>query len=276
MNSIREITIEINDAKNFHNLFEVYEELAAQKMQNIRDEILSFREYYTLLASISTEIGSDIGNVIKKNTRQKVALLISSDKGLFGSAFNDTIKNFLTCLETDKTDAFVVGSIGVELLKASGTKKTYSIISSDEQSLKVLWETLGKYQEINIFYLKFNSITRQNADIIHLAGDIIPQSKDDYIIDKSKKLSFLYEPSAFEVSQLFANKILAFLAEQTMKESDLAKYAARLMYLDGCIEKNKRHLHQYTRKRMVLSKQQQNKRQNARMINFITRSKDIL
>ena len=276
MNSIREITIEINDAKNFHNLFEVYEELAAQKMQSIRDEILSFREYYTLLASISTEIGSDISNVIKKNTKQRVALLISSDKGLFGSAFNDTIKTFLANLENKKTDAYVVGSIGSELLKASGTKASYTVIPSDEQSLKDLWNILGKYQEINIFYLKFNSIARQNADIIHLAGDIIPQSKDDYVLDKTSKLSFLYEPSAFEVSQLFANKILAFLAEQTMKESDLAKYAARLMYLDGCIEKNKQHLHQYTRKRMVLSKRQQNKRQNARMINFITRSRDSI
>lgn len=276
MNSIREITIEINDAKNFHNLFEVYEELAAQKMQSIRDEILSFREYYTLLASISTEIGSDISNVIKKNTKQRVALLISSDKGLFGSAFNETIKTFLANLENNKTDAYVVGSIGVELLKASGTKASYTVIPSDEQSLKDLWNVLGKYQEINIFYLKFNSIARQNADIIHLAGDIIPQSKNDYVLDESKKLSFLYEPSAFEVSQLFANKILAFLAEQTMKESDLAKYAARLMYLDGCIEKNKQHLHLYTRKRMVLSKRQQNKRQNARMINFITRSRDSI
>ena len=276
MNSLREVTIEINDAQNFHNLFGVYEELAAQKMQAIRDEILSFREYYTLLTSISTEIGSDISTVIKKHAKQRVAVLVSSDKGLYGSAFNDTVKTFLEHLEIDNTDAFVVGTIGDELLKAAKVKKNYTVIPTDSASLKNLWTKIGEYQEINIFYLKFNSIARQNADIVHLAGDIIPQSQSDYTLDNTRRLAYLYEPSAFEISELFAHKVLSFLAEQTMKECDLAKYAARLMYLDSCIEKNKLNLRSSTQKRIILSKRQQNKRQNARTINFITRSRDSL
>jgi len=273
MMNLRETTIEINDAKNFQGLFQVYEELAAQKMQVVRDEIISYRSFYQFLTSVSDEIGKDITNVISKKSKIHALILISSDKGLYGNAFNETVKLFLDTLEKQQTDAFVIGSIGTELLKISGTNQKYTVIPSDKESIKEFWNSINQYQNIDICYLKFNSIAKQTVNMIHLAGDIIPQNKADYTINQESSLSFLYEPSVFEVAEVFTSKILSFLTEQTFKESDLAKYAARLMYLDNCIEKNKKHLILANNRKMILKKRQQNKRQNARMVNYITRSR---
>jgi len=272
MVTLNQISIRVNDIRSFRGLLEVYEDLAAQKMQKVRDEISCYREYAKTLTTMSNELEVDISAVIKKNSKQSACVLISSDKGLYGNAFDALGEQFWQFLQKNKVDAFVVGSVGVDLMKSSGLNLKYEIIKSDETSLVNLWKTLGEYQEINLYYLKYDSLAKQSVDTLHISGDVLPKAEDDYQYDDKNKLKYIYEPSVMEVAEVFAKEVLSFLAEQTMKEAELAKYAARLMYLDSCLERNNTHLSGAIKQKMILTKRLSNKRQNARMAGYLVRN----
>lgn len=272
MVTLNQISIRVNDIKGFRGLLEVYEDLAAQKIGKIRDEISQYREYAQTLTVMSSDLEIDISTVIKKNTKHSASVLISSDKGLYGNAFDALGQRFWEHLKSKDTDAFVIGSIGVELMEQSGINIKYTFIKSDEESLVELWKSLSEYQEINIYYLKYNTLAKQSVDTLHISGELIPKTEESYEYNEDNKLKYLYEPTVLEVAEVFAKEVLVFLAEQTMKEANLAKYAARLMYLDSCLEKNNNSLVGALKQKMILSKRLSNKRQNARMASYLVRS----
>ena len=154
MISLNQVSKQINDCENFQGLFEVYEDLAAQKMQKIRDEISKYREFAKVMTGISGELGDDISGVIKKKAKQKVSVLVTSDKGLYGEVFEEMAKVFTDDLATTKQDAYVVGSLGVKIVKRLMPNANYVAVDTDEASLADLWKKLGEYQEIFIYYLK--------------------------------------------------------------------------------------------------------------------------
>ena len=273
MLTLNEVAIKLNDIMGFRGLLETYEDLASQKMQAIRGEILGFREYAKTLTMMSNELESDILAVIKNNQRHTAALFISSDKGLYGAAFDELGRQFADYLKSRNMDAYVVGKVGVEIMERSGTDIKYNEVASDEVSLANLWKTLSECQEVNIFHLRYDNFAQQSVDVTHISGDLIPKGNEKYEYDAKVKLRYIYEPSALEVAEVFAKEVLSFLAEQTMKEADLAKHAARLMYLDSCLQRNNDNLKDTVRQKMILTKRRSNKRQNARMINYLTRNK---
>jgi len=273
MLTLNEVTIKLNDITGFRGLLETYEDLASQKMQAIRGEILGFREYAKTLTMMSNELESDILAVIKNNQKHRAALFISSDKGLYGAAFDELGRQFAEYLKSRSMDAYVVGKMGVEIMERSGTDIKYTEVASDEASLVDLWKTLSECQEVNIFHLRYDNFAQQSVEVTHVSGDLIPKRNEKYDYDTKVKLKYIYEPSALEVAEVFAKEVLSFLAEQTMKEADLAKHAARLMYLDSCLQRNNDNLKDTVRQKMILTKRRSNKRQNARMINYLTRNK---
>jgi len=273
MLTLNQVAIKLNDVRNFRGLLEVYEDLAAQKMTKIRDEISGFRDYAKTLTQMSSELEEDIASVIKKNEKQKAVLLVSSDKGLYGRAFDVVGMQFSKYVSENKVDAFVVGSLGVDVISRSGMRVNYTEIASTEEALAGLWKTLSEYQEINVYYLKYISLANQSAEVLHVSGDLIPKETDTYQYDEKNKLKYIYEPSAIEVAEVFAKEVLVFLTSQTLKEADLAKHAARLMYLDSCLQRNNENLNATMKQKMILTKRRSNKRQNARIVNYMTRNR---
>jgi len=239
-------------------------------MQDIRGEISQYREYSRTLTAISSDLGEDISIVIKKNTKQRAAVLISSDRGLYGNAFDAVSNRFYQYLSGKKVDAFVVGNVGDEIMKASRPAVKYQTVKTDERSLAELWKSLAEYQEINIYFLRYDSLAKQSADTVRISGDLVPKDTTSFEYDENNKLRYLYEPSVLEVAEVFAKEVLSFLSEQTMKEANLAKYAARLMYLDSCLERNSESLSATLKQKMILTKRLANKRQNARMASYLT------
>ena len=273
MITLNQINIRLGDIVGFRALLETYEDLAAQKMQEIRGEIYGHREYAGVLMLMSRELRDDIVSVVKNKEKQRAALFISSDKGMYGKAFDNLGMRFAQFLKENSIDAYVVGQVGAEMMRAMGVEAKYTEIATDTESVARLWASLGEYQEINIFYLKYDSLAKQSVDIQRISGDLIPREAEKYEYDDKIRLKYIYEPTVAGVVDVFAKEVLVFLSEQTMKESDLAKHAARLMYLDGCLQKNGEDLKETMRQRMVLRKMRANKRQNARMVNYLTRSK---
>lgn len=271
--TLNQVSIKLNDIVGFRGLLETYEDLAAQKMQAIRGEILGFRESAQILTLMSTELEADITAVIKRNIKQKAVLLVTSDKGLYGAAFEELGHQFSEYMKSNKVDAFVIGHVGVEVVRRYSPELKFSAIGSDKDSLANLWKLLGEYQEVSVFHLKYESLARQDVEMVHISGDMIPKEGEKYEYDKKVQMKYIYEPSTLEVAEVFAKEVLAFLAEQTMKESDLAKHAARLMYLDASLHKNDDNMKATIRLKMILTKRRSNKRQNARMINYLTRNR---
>lgn len=272
MVTLNQISIRVSDVRSFRGLLEVYEDLAAQKMQNIRGEIAEYREYAKTLAMMSGELETDISAVIKKNTKQRAVVLISSDKGLYGKAFEGLGREFLEYLKDNRADTFVVGGVGEEIVRHQKIKVNYVAVKSDEGSLVSLWKTLGEYQELNIFHLRYDSLAKQSVEVVRISGDALPKDGEDYVYEEKNKLRYLYEPTVAGVVEVFAKEVLSFLVQQTMKESDLAKYAARLMYLDSCLERNNENLTEILKQKMILTKRLANKRQNARMAGYLARN----
>ena len=64
MKNIKKIKTEIRDTSQFKSIVEVYEEISAMKMRNIREGIVDSREFLERLAYLSNEVGSDLASVV--------------------------------------------------------------------------------------------------------------------------------------------------------------------------------------------------------------------
>ena len=184
MMTLIQLTRKIGDIRGFSALLETYEDLAAKKMQKIRGEIFSFREYAKALTQISEELEVDVTMVIRRHEKKKAVVLISSDKGLYGNAFEEVGDRFADYLAGGAAEAFVVGSLGARILDRHGLSGRYTLISSDNDALTGLWGNLGGYQEVDVFYLRYENLAMQAADVQHLSGDLVPKEEEKYEIEK--------------------------------------------------------------------------------------------
>jgi F0F1-type ATP synthase gamma subunit len=275
MKTIKVVIKETGEVLELRGVVESYEEIAAMRMQKIRADIINSREYFDGLSQLSKEVGVDYNLVYPEDTTSSAAIYISANAGLYGDIVEKTFFLFLDYLKKNKVTPFVIGKRGAELMRdycpaVSYYKFELSDDKIEEDKFRQLITQILKYKNIIVFYGRFKNVVNQSPAQTIISGELL-KSTELETEEKKKRLKFLYEPSLLEISKVMGNEILASIFEAMVRESQLAKYASRLMYLDSSIDKIDDELQIFSREKRKIKKRLADRKQRLVVTGVISR-----
>lgn len=244
MKSLKYLISDIKSTSEIRGLMEVYEEIAATKMQKIRKTVTASSDYFESLAHLSDAVALDLDNGFEGKNKS-AAIFLSANTGLYGDLIDKVMVSFVDFVKKSNVDTFIAGSLGMSLMKSYAPEVKFSELgiggdeeSLDQTTLGIVMQTLSAYSKVYIFHGRFESIARQSVLSSAISG---PDIQKYGMGDKSKKeiavkrLIYIYEPSVEDVGNRFAKEISTSIFDNSLKQNQLAKYAARLMHLDSTI-----------------------------------------
>jgi ATP synthase F1 gamma subunit len=262
--------------KDFDLLTRSYQEHAVGQINFARFSVLYSREFSKELAEIfenvrysykSLDVQKGIKKVIKKNKRD-VWILISSNNKLYGGIVMDSFNLFRERIKTAnlaKTDLIIIGKQGKIFMDELNLKIPYEYFELPDTNvtvdyLKKISEKLIFYENVYVFYGKFNNLVSQTAVQAAISGEM---SLDDQKTPSTNhKIKFLFEPSIEEILSFFENQILQLLLNQTVQEAQLARFASRINAMEAAQINIKKQLSMLTREEKRFKIIDMNKKQS--------------
>ena len=275
MSSLKSIREEIEVGRSIKGLVEVYEEMAAKTMREIRDAILSSREYYRGLARLSSEVGVDLSQLEDEKKRGQALVLFSSDGGLYGDIVDKVFARFLTRVrEIPRAEVYVSGRASESLMKmlAPGVKYNSIAVPEGEEGFRQVVASLWGYKQVEMFFGQFESLARQEASSREVSATEIELTQRDWSGEVVATLKYIYEPDVQAVSKIFGQEIFKGILDQTIKEGELARSASRLMHLDQAIGKIDENLGRARGKYLKAVKRVSGRKQNTMLAGYRAKS----
>ncbi len=277
MSAIKDIINETKEVMEFRGLIEVYEEIAAGKMRKVKKNIIISRDFYEGLGRLSIEVGSDFNSALEKEKPEEAIVFVSANAGLYGDIIEQTFKAFFDYIREHKGKLFVVGKIGVHLMHQYAKSFDFEEMEFPDDKVENLpiADIIGKlinFRKITVFYGKFHNLVIQKPNVSTFSGSLFPQTVDELKLLAKKRMTYLYEPTVYSVSDLFTKEIASGILEQMLLESQLSKLASRVMHLDRAIDKTRENLQKLALKKRKAKKQMLEKKQNTTMAGIIVRS----
>ena len=251
MNSKRSLQIEMEGLLGLRSLVETYEEIAARRMQKVREEVLIARQFLDGLAGVFGEVKAAqkvearlpaAGRSALPNNGRTVAVFISANAGLYGDIVERTLNKFLDYVVESGSEAVVVGKLGVKLVQQRRPQLLYNYFDLSDDMIEVkglamIMRYLLQFEKIVVFYGKFKSLLNQEVMADPVSGDqLYKEPSSAKASEGQAKLQYLFEPELPRVLQFFESQILTTIFEQAVHESQLAKFASRLLSLDRAVD----------------------------------------
>lgn len=271
MRSRRIIKQDLSSLADFRGLIEVYEELAAMKVQAIRQAIVASRLYFAGLARLSDEIGADLQQ-LRQDKKGEAAVFVAANANLFGPLIDQVFGEFLAYVNAHPTSQiYIAGSVGVTLMQAYAPKHQYQLLDIPDEEidaaiLSKIVPVLLPFEQIKVFYGEFHNIVHQAVSQRSFSGTDLSSELPEFGSEQASRLAYLYEPSIDTISQKLGTEIFASVFEQTLREAQLAKFAARLMHLDGALSKVDQLNHRLAHEQVRVERRIQDKKQRARLV----------
>lgn len=258
MKSKKDITEDITRLHVLSQVVQAYEEIAATRMQKIRQSVLKNRAFLdgvsvvfsTVKLSYKKEVerltkekkGKDVSLQFSKTNGKTVCVLLSANTGLYGAIMQQTFDLFLQTSQRIHADAVIIGKLGVSFLKTASPNLPYTTFDLPDgliqpQQLHEIILYLLAYEKIIVFHGTFESIITQVPTTSALSGDI-----SEKMTATKQQTKYLFEPSLPEVMATFEKEIFASLFEHSVHESQLSKFASRMVLLDTALQNIQKEL----------------------------------
>lgn len=253
MISKRQILVEKEGLQGLKNLVEVYEEVAAARMQRIRGAVLQSRTFMGGLVEVFNKVTEAYKQLpeklkaIRRLNHRTVAVLVSANSHLYGEIVEKTFDKFALYVKEKQPDVVVLGKIGMQTMadKLPGVLFNYFDFSDEEvdmESFNMIMGYLLQFESIVVFHGQFKTILSQEAVQTVVSGEKVAEIEAEQLQQeggvghKRNREKYLFEPSVEEIAAIFEGEILASAFEQTLHESHLAKFASRMLALDRSME----------------------------------------
>ena len=268
-------------ALNFQikQLVETYTEIAATRIQRIRNSVLRNRSFMEEIDKIYEEIKYSYqqeltkvfhsnpakikGSFVTKKNGKTALVFFSANAGLYGDIISKVFDYFTSWVKriSQNSDIVIVGKRGKIMYLDSGLKANYVYFdfpddSFDQNSFNKLSDFLVQYDNVLVFYGIFESIGSQSAMMASLNGTSLTLKKET-----TEDIKYLFEPSIKDILTFFETEIFISLLVQSIHESQLAKYASRMIYLDKATDVVKQKLHRNNLDQMRLTRRLINSKQ---------------
>jgi F0F1-type ATP synthase gamma subunit len=256
MKYLKDIVAQIEDLTGIREIVGASEEIASMKMRGIRNKVLLSRDLNDELTEIYREVtvsyknqiltmleqkkgkhafnDNDKDNISLKRGNGKVACVyLSANSGFFSKILEKTYHEFKIYLEGHENSIpVIIGEFGKKLYLNDFPNKEYKFYAFSEEktteaSLKQITQDLVGYENVIIFYARFESIASQTITTLDVSG--AGKSANDETLTATH---YLFEPSLEKILSFFETEIFAGIIAQTVTESELARYASRITTLD--------------------------------------------
>lgn len=295
------IQSEIDFTKTFRFIVQAYEEIAVMKMRKVRDSVLATREYLSRLSEVFLELKKAkelkkkqeaLVNKLKskkpslapiKSERQEgkekftseklaktVSILLSANTTLYGDLIERIFKLFIKNTSQDDSDLIIVGRVGKRLYDEQLNKKRYLYFELPDvevrlESLKPVIYHMVKYQKIMVYYGKFESVVTQKEIVSNITGDQPFVFNPELKKEPSPQTQYLFEPSLEVILAFFEDLISSSLFRQTVHETQLARWASRIMSMETAQVNIKSQIKKLRLSSLRIQKQDQNRKQLERL-----------
>lgn len=248
----RAIEVEINQVKALQTLITAYEEIASIRMKKTRSSVLMNRQFQDEVHDIFEQVRASYAQQVmalaeKKGRRagkitflahngKTVAVFLSANTGLYGDIVPKTFDFFMREIGEGISEATIIGKQGLSQFLAEAPNRPYTYfdlpdhkVSSDQ--LTEVIKHIVQYEEIHVYYGKYLSVVTQKPNMLAISAEI--ELKEE----KGKEpVKYIFEPTLEQILMFFETEIFASLFEQTVRESQLAKFASRVMAMDRATE----------------------------------------
>ena len=297
------IQSEIEFSKTFRFIAQAYEEIAVLKMHKVRDSVLATREYLSHLSQIffelkkakerqkklltTSNVADAINNKQKSDVKTKelspdkkfksdklaktVSVLLSANTTLYGDLIERIFNLFLKNVTQDGSDIIIVGRVGKRLYDEQENKRNYTYFELPDvelrlENLKPVIYHLVKYQKIMVYYGKFESVVTQKEVFSNISGDQPSTLIADSGSGRGTETNFfLFEPSLDTILAFFEDLIASSLFRQTVHETQLARWASRIMSMEKAQVNIDAQIKKLHFSEMKIQRQEQNKKQLDRL-----------
>ncbi|OGK24889.1 hypothetical protein A2954_03460 [Candidatus Roizmanbacteria bacterium RIFCSPLOWO2_01_FULL_37_12] len=202
-----------------------------------------------------------------------VSVLLSANTTLYGDLIKRIFDLFMQNVSRDNSEIIIVGRVGQRMYDEQSHKKPYIYFELPDvdirlEDLKPVIYHMVKYQKIQVYYGKFESIVNQTVVSSNISGDQPFGYKEvakDVKPQSSQGLHYLFEPDLDKILAFFEDLIASSLFRQTVHEAQLARWASRIMSMEKAqlnIDLAIKKLHF---SRTKIQKQDENRRQLDRL-----------
>ena len=275
----KDLKDEIVQVQTLKTLTEIYGEIASIRMMKTRQFVLENREFMRsinnifrdVLASYAVKLSRLVqSGKMKSGGRvtflahngKKVAVFISANTGFYGEIVQKTFKRFLGDIkDQEEMEVTIIGKLGRLLFLDKFPQKPYTYFDLpdygvDETKLSEIIKHLVAYEEIRLYYGKYQSVVTQKSTVnLISAGTAVSKN-----IAKPE-VEFIFEPSMEKILMFFEAEIFASLFDQSVRESQLAKFASRILAMDRAFETINQRLKYLDLEEMKLSHKTANNKQ---------------
>ncbi len=274
------IEAEIGDLAGLGGIVTTYKEIAATRITRTRNSVLKSHTFLTEINEMFFQVKTSYRQEVARFTNQKklkdpskisfikhngktVAVYLSSNTGLYGDIVKRTFDLFSKEARGTGYDIAVMGRLGLRLVEESNFPPPYAYFDfpdqrMDDQKLREIASYLIKYEKVVVFYEQFQTLVNQVPVVSDISGNSLSAAQTT----SAPALKYLFEPSLEKVLQFFEKEIFAQVFEQTIRDSQLAKFASRLVTLDAASENIKKRLDRIVFEAVRLSHREKNKKQS--------------
>lgn len=274
----KEIEKEIEQISSLRTLTEIYGEIASVRMKKIREFVLSNRRFLSAINEIFRDAlaayAKKLSDLVKKGKLEKggkvtflahngktVSVFISANTGFYGEVVKKTFRKFIEDVRKDNVEVTLIGRLGRSYFLESEPNKPYTYFDLpdygvDQSKLSEVIRHLVQYEEIRVYYGEYESVINQKPTVSSISAGT-PVNEDV----EEPKVKYLFEPSVERILMFFETEIFASLFDQSIRESQLAKFASRILAMDRATENIKERLDELSLKRLQAEHKTQNRKQ---------------
>ena len=269
----KKIRYEKEGLQGLKSLVEVYEEVAASRMQKVRGEVIIAREYLDKLRQVFGEVRKAYkkkmeGRVFGKNGKT-LAVFVAANSGLYGDIVDRVYEGFSSYVNKNKPEAMILGKLGIKMAADRKLNALYNYFDFaddkvDKDSFAMVMRYVLQFEKVVVFHGRFKSILSQEAVVTDISASTSSETENTKQ-EEGKKIDYLFEPTLSEIARIFEGQVLTSIFEQTLHESQLAKFASRMSNLDQAMDNIGKRLNRIDIEELRLRHWLQNRKQQARM-----------
>ncbi len=268
---------EIETVGTLKNLIVTYEEIAANNMRRIRNSVVKKRDFLSEINKLYNEVRAsykkELERILKsakshhkvnfsfiKHNNKTALVFLSANASLYGTIVKQTFTLFNDQFHKHNGEPIIIGRIGKQLFETAnpGIGYTYFDLSDsmlDIEALRDIVVRLVEFEKVIIFHGQFQSLLTQKPQSYLLSGG------DNIAEVVENKIKYFFEPNLDKIMEFFEKEIFASLFEQAIHESELAKFASRMISLEQASENIKTNLKNLGLEKRILLHQEINKKQ---------------
>lgn len=231
-----------------------FSQISSTRMKKIRGDVLSARDFQYSIYEIFKEVLASYAREVKKYARGRhgiegekvtflshngktVALFISANTGLYGDIVNRTFELFAKDIRGGDAEVAIVGKLGLSQFQELFPGKPYTYFDladfgKDPVKLAEIIRHIVQYERVQIYYGKYENVVKQVPSKYDISAEVPTEGEIGQEITK-----YIFEPSLPLILGFFESELFTSLFDHAVFESQLAKFASRMIAMDFAAQK---------------------------------------